>query len=96
MFVSLKHLAQGQLFLCSPTDSPASPNPAVHHPYWVLSCGPTRLRYRGSTKFTELVQSGFSVAFFFDDTGVERGGGRFVEGVDRVKHGWIYVLSIRH
>ena len=56
----------------SPEDSSASPSPAVHHPEWMLSCGPTRLRYGGFTSSTELVQSDFSVAFFFDDIGVER------------------------
>jgi hypothetical protein len=63
----------------------------------MLSCGPTRRRYGGFTSFTELVQSGFSVAFFFDDIGVERRWleeGVLEEGVGRVRvRGWIYVLT---
>ena len=67
LFVNLMNLAQER----SPTDSLASPQPAVHHPAWMLICGPTRLRYGGFTSFTELVKSGFAVAFFLPDIGVE-------------------------
>ena len=62
--VNLMDLAQER----SPTDSLASPQPGVHHPAWMLICG---LRYGGFTSFTELVKSGFAVAFFLPDIGVE-------------------------